>query len=735
MKKMISLLICICLTGGVVAYAEPTSIVTANEYELWTQSPGITCGLTDDDMLIYKCLDQGVLELYPLNKVGTGYYLAICPDKMKDGGYNGKSRTTDFTFYTIYATENGFIILSKACPNSEYYWDYGYCFADISGKVDKAYYAKNNSDVPYYILNPKGKYTNSNYTEYDDYFIITDNGKIYKMLECSEYGDEGIPYIKDRIFYRGQYRYRQNRNNYPYYYMPGGNSVKASNSTPVYFRNGLLEYGTAVRVPVSDMNITNGYEMYDEGFGSNVTTPDYKKIPNSNDLYFTIGYVQTYDKTDSRYYYYQQVDIYKADGNYMNYMKSVSIPTKTTYASSSINCVSLDDLDTNYYTSNGWKVPAVLIESKAIILNDGSVVMLNLNSSIYNSYYYFGGYNNHLAIVRSCNGNSYIYEKDASDNQYYYWQAINEIGFDNSGQIVLSDDIKLKIQGSAAPGQNGYFSSIRDWQASSFKTSTPATVKSWWGKNRCLTNTFPDGRYVTATWAGMGGGLAELWYNVYNKDGTLRATGPTGYSAQFGSSFDRYELLAFAVNNSKFVVCLADIGKSFLEEYYRVAVVQESDTGEITSKVQLGEKNITPPDTSDTEIVQPKIDFGKEELPIGYNIKDNVIDSGKLESELREQVNAIRLNDIVILAENKFQSGSQNTGVTLGTFSKYEYSMGSIYVRLYTNGQYFRWYCNSPQKLTPGTYTKEFQVGDKTLYVTFKVIKPPTNDGSTTVVF
>ena len=49
--------------------------------------------------------------------------------------------------------------------------------------------------------------------------------------------------------------------------------------------------------------------MYDEGFGSNVTTPDYKKIPNSNDLYFTIGYVQTYDKTDSRYYYYQQVDI------------------------------------------------------------------------------------------------------------------------------------------------------------------------------------------------------------------------------------------------------------------------------------------------------------------------------------------------------------------------------------------------------------------------------------------
>ena len=554
------------------------------------------------------------------------------------------------------------------------------------------------------------------------------------MLECSEYGDEGIPYIKDRIFYRGQYRYRQNKNNYPYYYMPD-TSVKASNSMPVYFRNGSLGYGTATRIPVSDMTIANGYEMYTEGFGSNVTTPDYKKIPNSNDLYFTIGYVQTYDKTDSRYYYYQQADIYKADGNYMNYIKSVSLPNKTTYPSSSINCVSLEGLDANYYTSKGWKVPAVLIESKAIILNDGSVVMLNLDSSIYNSYYYFGGYNNHFAIVRSCNGNNFIREKDPDDNQYYYWQAINEIGFDSNGQIVLSDDIKLKIQGSAAPGQNGYFSAIRDWQASSFTAASPITVKTWWSKDRCLTNTFSDGRYVTASWTGMGGNMAELWYNVYNKDGTLRATGPTGYSAQFSSVFGRYELLAFAVNNSKFVVCLADIGMDFLKEYYRVAVVQESDTGEITNKVQLGEKNITPPDTSDTEIVQPKIDFGKEELPIGYNIKDNVIDSGKLESELREQVNAIRLNDIVILAENKYQSGSQNTGVTLGTFSKYEYSMGSTYIRLYTNGQYFRWYCNSPQKLTPGTYTKEFQVGDKTLYVTFKVIKPPTNDGSTTVVF
>ena len=125
MKKLISLLVCICLSGAGIVYAEPTSIVTANEYELWTQSPGITCGLTNDDMMIYKCLEQEILELYPLDKIGKGYYLAICPDKKKDGGYDKESKTTEFTFYTIYATETDFVVLSKGCPNNEYHWDSG----------------------------------------------------------------------------------------------------------------------------------------------------------------------------------------------------------------------------------------------------------------------------------------------------------------------------------------------------------------------------------------------------------------------------------------------------------------------------------------------------------------------------------------------------------------------------------------------------------------------------------
>ena len=246
---------------------------------------------------------------------------------------------------------------------------------------------------------------------------------------------------------------------------------------------------------------------------------------------------------------------------------------------------------------------------------------------------------------------------------------------------------------------------------------------------------FTDGRYVSTDWMGMGSGLAEIWYKIYNSNDTLRATGPTGYSTYFSSSFDRYELLNFAINNTKFIACLRDVGNNFVKEYYRVAVVSESEDGEVSGKVEIGEKSITPPSGSDTEVVQSTIDFTQSELPIGYNIKNNVIGSGKLDADLREQVNAIRLNDIVILKKTGYVSGEQNTGITLSSYSTYDYSLGSSYVRFYSNGQYFRWYCNYPENLTVGVYDKSFTVGDKKVYVTVKVIQPPTNSGSTTVVF
>ena len=732
MKKIISLLICICLTGGVVAYAEPTSIVTANEYELWTQSPGITCGYTTDEIRIHKAMNKGVLELYQLNDIGNDYYFAICPDKTTKGGYNNDSDTVNYYFYTLYSTDNGFIVLSSASCKNEYMWDRGYSFANISDIVDKEYYKNDNSEIPYYIVSPVGRYRNSNWVQYNEYYFISDKAVFYTMREVIDAGTEGFPYLKDGILYTGQYRYDRG-SSYADYYMPNSN-IKASYSKPIKFKNKSIKYESGILVPKTEMTGQNGYKIYETGFKSNFSAEPYMWVYGSDDLFFTIKCSSQYDSSDRRDYYYNTVNIYRYDGSVMNFMRSYKIPAKES-SEFVYNCYGIENIDADFYKNNSLPIPAVAIDKKAVIMRDGTVAILNFDSDIYKQDYYLGAYRKHLAVVRSRTGDSYIYKTEDGGTYREYFQAINEIYIDQNGVMSLSDDIELKIRSTISSLQDGAFTSVSTWSSPSWKVLGNASVKLWWGKSRSMDNKFPDGRYVEPTWRHIGRNIYEVWYNVYNKDGTLRATGPTGYTASYSSGMDTSEMIAYAVNNSKFLLCQADVGNTFLKEYYRVAVVQENDTGEVNSKMQIGEKNITPPDTSDTEIVQPKIDFGKEELPIGYNIKDNVIDSGKLESELREQVNAIRLNDIVILAENKFQSGSQNTGVILGTFSKYEYSMGSTYIRLYTNGQYFRWYCNSPQKLTPGTYTKEFQVGDKTLYVTFKVIKPPTNDGSTTVVF
>ena len=730
MKKLFAIMLCICMLTGTAAYADVTSVVAEKEYELWTQSPSITCGLTSDDVRIYKALDQNLLELYPLTLIGDNYYFAICSYKMTDGGYNGKSKTTQFYLYTLYATDTGFIILSKVTAGNEYYWDRGYCFADISGEVNAAFYNSNNSEVPYYIVNPKGKYTNSNLDEYDEYFFITSSGKLYRMSENTEYGTEGYPYIKDKILYRGQNKYRRSSTTY-YYYMSDG-STKASNSTPMFFKNGVITYGTETRVPVADMIASNGYTMYTEGFDSNTSFPLYMPIPGSDNLFFNTTDTYTYNSSVGKYYNYLKIDVFKSNNGIMS---NVSSKTITTVSTSSVTYTyqKINDLDANYYTSKGLLVPSVAIGTTAVITKDGTVCPLDLDTTIYKNYVYPCTYNGHFSVIRSYNGSSTIYKKDTTNNNYYYWQAINEISFDVNGNKTITDDLELRIQSSPHTGQNGYFSSYSTWNNSSFTAISSNSVKSWWG--RTLNNVFPDGRYVTASWTGVGSGISELWYNIYNADKTMRATGPTGYSGYFGSSFDRPDLIAWAVNNSKFIVCLGEIGNSFLKEYYRVAVVTETDTGEIVSSVELGEKNIIPPTDADTEIVQSTIDFGASDLPIGYNIKDNVIDSGKLDAILRDQVNSIRLNDIVILAKEGYQSGSQNTGVTLGSYSTYDYSFGSTYVRLYTNGQYFRWYCYYPENLTPGTYTKSIAAGDKTVYVTIKVICPPSNEGSTTVVF
>ena len=726
MKRLIAAILCLC-TFGISAYAEPAKIETAAEYELWTQSPSLTCGFTADDVRIYKSIDLDCLDVYQLSEIGENYYLAVCRHERRGVGNKGKSKLTQHYFYTLYATDTGFIILSDGTPMNEYNTGNGLNIACIKDEIDADYYAKNGSEVPYYIINPISKYVYKGDDEYDDYFYISDKGILYSMCENSEYNSEGYPYIKDKILYRGQERYRSGDTTSRVYYMPGTTTLACSTS-PILLKNNQTVKGSERRIPLADMTEANGYKLYQEGFTSNFYKKSYIPVPGSDNLYFTHSQESRINETNGSKEYYRQIDMYKLVNNKMEYLKSSEISGY----SSNFKCYSLKNLDIDYYIKNELAVPAVLLGNSAVITTDGNVVEFGFDPTVHR-YYNIGAYNNRLAVYRSYNGNVIIRERDET-NEYYYWQVINEINITRKGKTELSNDLKLKIEYTPAEEMNGYYSRYDRWNAPDFPELSEIKTKEWWGINRMLTNVFPDGRYVEGSWESLGGSVSEIWYNIYNKDSTLRACGPSGYSEGI-SSEDGQELITYAINNSKFLVTYESIGRRFVREYYRVAVVQESDTGEITGKTQLGEKNITPPDTSDTEIIQPKIDFGQNDLPIGYNIKDNVIDTDKLEADLREQVNAIRLNDIVIVANDEYQSGGQNTGVTLGTFSQYDRTMGNGGLKLYSNGQYFRWYSTNPKNLREGTYNKSYTIGDKTLYVTFKIINPPSNDGSTTVVF
>ena len=59
----------------------------------------------------------------------------------------------------------------------------------------------------------------------------------------------------------------------------------------------------------------------------------------------------------------------------------------------------------------------------------------------------------------------------------------------------------------------------------------------------------------------------------------------------------------------------------------------------------------------------------------------------------------------------------------------------AVTISAFIRTENLQWYCYYPETLTVGTYDKTFYIGDKTVYVTIKVIAAPTNNGTTTVVF
>ena len=528
MKRTIAIVLTIALLFGTLAVYASEKMM----YELWTESPYVTSGINYEELNVYRAKSLNELELYPLSRIGSNYYFAVCEEKWTDGGYNGNSKTSVLHAYIILVNGGDFIILSSKRLGQEYLWDRSILINNLSDKVtNTAWYISKGSEVPYYVIQPKDLYTNYYYTKYLEQIIITSGGKMYSFSTDMDYGCQEYPVAYNNILYMRVDRYRSG-SSYYYYYTDSTNSIRAARMTPYIFSNGAVNYDTNSRIhpALSGITTANGYTVYVDSFASNVPgiSPDF----------------------------------------------------------------------------------------------------------------------------------------------------INQKG-----------------------------------------------------------SSFPDGRRVEVYWSGMGNYLYEVWYRIYNADGTLRANGPTGYSAMFSSVFNTLALNTIAINNSKFAVYVNKIGHSFLKEYYRVAVVEETISGEIQTGGSIGNKNITPPDTTDTEPIQNVIDFTQNDLPLGFNIRNNVIDSGKLDTELRQQVNAIRLNDIVILKKSGYISGSQNTGVSLSTYSSYDYGMGSNYIRFYSNGQNFLWYCYYPESLTVGTYNKTFYIGDKTVYATIKVIAPPNNNGVTIVTF
>jgi len=188
-KRIISFVCAIAIIAGIMQFGALTAFAeTTRSYELWTQSPNITSGITDDELRIYKAMNLNTFSVVPLTQLGINYYLAICEGQTTTGGWSGKTDTSELYYYTILMTNDSFIILSKARVNNEYYWSRGNNIADISSQINSSYYTSNGYEVPCYIVNPNGKYTNSNMNEYDDYIFITKNGTLYSTPEDAEDG-------------------------------------------------------------------------------------------------------------------------------------------------------------------------------------------------------------------------------------------------------------------------------------------------------------------------------------------------------------------------------------------------------------------------------------------------------------------------------------------------------------------------------------------------------------------
>ena len=721
MKRIISVILMLVMVFSLCAIpanAEITSIETAEQYELWTQSPYRTSGMTVEEVRLYKALEMNALKIYDLPKLGDKYCFAVAEGLLRNSGRNGRTNLNLYYYYLLLLTDDGYIIIDCHEPWSSYMPDYGHLISDVSEKTVEP---ETGARV-LYVITPEMKYTTTDWDNYNDYAFITDDKRMSFESRDDYRSEGGFPIMYEGKMYWGNDSYFNGSSSGVYYTSDGSQAMRM---TAMSFQNGSISFGSITSHKLSDVTSANGYTLF-ESYKTNLYEKKLYKVPYADDLFISISYPYTYSETNSKYYYFDQINVYRRENGNLNLINSKLFET-TRSSQGNYTVTELGGIDTNYYESAGKSAPALNVGNTYIVTNTGVISKISLDTSIYKSgYYNLALYNDRLVVIRNKNGNSYI--NITENGTTISKQALNYINIDRNGNFSLDSDIYLNPVSGGNPGQKGFYYSISTFVAcSTFKTLSVAKTKEWWknGKN----STFDDGRTVEGEWYYVGN-YYELWYVVRNPDGKACALGPTGYT--ISSENDLYFI---AIGDSKFIATVRDVNSNFAREYYRVAIVNETGDGNVMPSSSIGNKTLTPPDDTDTVPVQSVIDFGEDNLPIGYNIKNNVISSEKLDSNVREQINTIRLNDIVIIKNTEMATGLQNTGTTLGNYQSYDSSMGSVPVTIYTNGQNFCWYSPEVDALRTGVYNKYYTIGDKVIYVTFKIVETPDNNGVTTVVF
>ncbi|MBS7297677.1 MAG: hypothetical protein KIG65_01190 [Eubacteriales bacterium] len=721
MKRIVSVLLILIMTFTMFSTfvsADVEVVEQAEEYEFWAPSPYLTTSVGQEEFRIQKAMDMGKLLMYPLPELGNNYFFAIAELQLSNNGKNGRTNLSILYCYLLLATDDSYIILDFCSPWSDYSWNAG---ANIDNVSDITVEPSKGSRLMY-IIKPNAKYEVSGWDDYNDYMFITEEKRMIIVSEDDSKNQGGWPVIHNGKPYWANEWYYNGSGTYRYY----SNGIEATILKEMYFSGKNTEYGSSVGPATTDVNVGNGYTSYKT---VTVDTPVISayKIPGSDNLYFRFTNYPIYDEAGTVITYYDDIEILENDRGNFTTVKTYSFDTNSRYQTGN-TITQLAGVNVNKYREEGLSAPVVDVGKKYIITNTGQVAMVELNGSTHLNWNY-ALYNGKLVVIRCQNGNTYVYESTSYGTVYK--QMLNYVNISSKDKFVVSEDIILDQVSNGNEGQDGYYYNASRFQAcSSFKTMSLSSPKEWSG--RFIDNVFDNGRKVECYWSYVGN-YSEMWYTITDTDGRVVAKGPTGYTVD--STKAEKDCFCIAVGNSKFIAGVKDLQTPAAKEYYRASVVKETGDGNVVSSVAIGNKVLTPPADTDTVPVQDVIDFGKDNLPIGYNIKDNVIGTNKLDSNVREKINAIRLNDIVIIKNTETASGTQNTGTTLEAFEEYDSTIGDAAVSVYTNGQNFCWYCSDISGLNTGTYNRYYTVGDKVIYVTYKIVDAPDNKGVTTVVF